>query len=309
MSNIFKSFVDSYRVQDSIGIEQGYREMAPAWKINGQNKYLQAWVEQLDTLNEKFVYSRTQEYRTNSTVRTYHASTGKNAIAHDEFVEIVNRDLSLLGPVHSVMGFVHQGDQVGPARRCKRFAEMCSGPGKFGEVEVYRSSSGSKGNHTPEKQMIYEVATLFLNVPKKRVLLKSSVRSLKCKVTMIKKLKRTKLQSEMNDVEDSELSRLHEGVRNAFASIRLSTVGGAACSNEVNDSIAGAGVNFEEDVDKALEAEMAAESSLTQGEQMAAMLEATESMQFCGNNDEDNEDDTLIGACVATAVLVTDNLL
>ena len=52
MSNIFKSFVDSYRVQDSIGIEQGYREMAPAWKINGQNKYLQAWVEQLDTLNE-----------------------------------------------------------------------------------------------------------------------------------------------------------------------------------------------------------------------------------------------------------------
>ena len=37
MSNIFKSFVDSYRVQDSIGIEQGYREMAPAWKINGQN--------------------------------------------------------------------------------------------------------------------------------------------------------------------------------------------------------------------------------------------------------------------------------
>jgi len=125
---------------------------------------------------------------------------------------------------------------------------------------------------------------------------------------MIKKLKRTKFQSEMNDVEDSELSRLHEGVRNAFASIWLSTVGDAACSNEVNDSIVVAGVNIEEDVDKALEAEMAAESSLTQGEQMAAMLEATESMQFRGNNDEDDGDgdddvtDRLSGTLVTDGV-------
>ena len=90
MSDIFRNFVDSYRGQDSIGIDHGYDQMAPAWKICGQNKYLQAWVEQLDSANNKFPYSRLQEYRMNRTVRTYPASTGKDAVAHDELVEIVN---------------------------------------------------------------------------------------------------------------------------------------------------------------------------------------------------------------------------
>ena len=57
MTSNFRDFVDCYRCEDSIGASDGYQKFAPVWKINGQNKYLQCWVEQLHQINEKHKYS------------------------------------------------------------------------------------------------------------------------------------------------------------------------------------------------------------------------------------------------------------
>lgn len=78
MSDDLIDFVDSFRKQDSIGIEDGYQCFAPIWKMLGQNKYLQAYIDQLVMNNKDFLYHRRMTQLMNRTVHTYDASMGKS---------------------------------------------------------------------------------------------------------------------------------------------------------------------------------------------------------------------------------------
>ena len=158
MSSQFIQFVDSYRRQDSIGIEQGYQHFAPAWKVLGQHKYLEAHFDQLDTLNQDFDYQTISEYRRHRCTRTYPAETGKNALANDEIIEVKNRELGESPGICTLVGFCRQGHLVGVNQKSKRFTTMFYGPGDIDERVVHRSCTGSKNNQTPEKKVIYEVS-------------------------------------------------------------------------------------------------------------------------------------------------------
>jgi hypothetical protein len=221
MSDDLIDFVDSIRRQDSIGIEDGYQCFAPVWKFLGQLKYLQSYFEQLVMNNQYFPYHRRMTQLMNRTVRTYDESTGKSAVAHDEFLEVCNRDLSLFPSVRSMAGRVRQGNLVGPAKRCKRVVDQIYSPGDIEKTSVWRSSSGSKGNHMLEKDLLYELAGLFLGditVSQSRKLRKDSVSKLASKVTTV--LKRDKLAKEMTNQTDDETSRLFNSVSHVQASAR-----------------------------------------------------------------------------------------
>ncbi len=75
MSGNFLEFVHAYRCQDSDSIKSGYLLFAPRWKVLGQLKYLEAYLEQLDCLLQNNQYSRLEEVRRNRCVRTYHGRT------------------------------------------------------------------------------------------------------------------------------------------------------------------------------------------------------------------------------------------
>jgi hypothetical protein len=68
-------------LQDSITIENGYKWFAPVWKILGQVKYLEATLEQINSLYGIFPHSRTQEVCMNRQVRTYPSSTQQSALS------------------------------------------------------------------------------------------------------------------------------------------------------------------------------------------------------------------------------------
>ena len=162
MATLFSNFVEAYRTQDSISIEQGYQQFAPVWKVLSQHKYLQCWIEQLDQLYVKHPYSVLQEYRMNRTHRSYPACTGKRAVALDEYIEVCNQDLAIMPTIRSLDGYIRQGLMVGVCKRCKRANEQLYGPGELGDRTVYRSGTGSVGNQTPGKRVIYIVASRFL---------------------------------------------------------------------------------------------------------------------------------------------------
>ncbi len=50
VSSDFLQFVQAYRAQDSISVENGYQTFAPIWKLLGQVKYLEATREQMENL-------------------------------------------------------------------------------------------------------------------------------------------------------------------------------------------------------------------------------------------------------------------
>ena len=109
MSGDFLEFVNAYRSQDSITIESGYSWFAPRWKLLGQCKYLEAYHEQLDCLLRNNQYSRLEEVRRNRCVRTYHGSTGKMAVAHDEWLELNSKEFAMYPVVRSLDGMMRQG--------------------------------------------------------------------------------------------------------------------------------------------------------------------------------------------------------
>ena len=95
MSGNFLEFVNAYRCQDSITIESGYSWFAPRWKLLGQCKYLEAYHKQLDCLLCNNQYSRLEEVRRNRFVRTYLGRTGKMSLAHDEWLELNNKEFAM----------------------------------------------------------------------------------------------------------------------------------------------------------------------------------------------------------------------
>ena len=226
MTDDFIDFVDSFRKQDSIGIEDGYQCFAPVWKMLNQNKYLQTYFDQVAMNNAEFPYHRRMTQLLNRTVRTYSASTGKSALAHDEFLEICNRDLALFPKVRSLAGRVRQGHLVGLSKRSKRMVDVFFNKANITlSSTVYRHSSGSKGNHNLEKDLLFEVAGLFLGnlfIKIERTLEKDSVSCLANKITT--DLKREKLAKEMSNTVDDDTSRLFNSVSHVQQSIRSTGV-------------------------------------------------------------------------------------
>lgn len=162
--------------------------------------------------NKDFPYHRRMTQLMNRTVRTYDASTGKSALAQDEFLEVCNRDLQQMPPVRTLDGRMRQGFIVGPAKRCRRVVDAFYTPGAV-ESTVYRHGSGSKGNLHLEKDLLFEVAGLFLGMRRdndQRTLRRNSVSSLACRITT--ELKRNKLAREMTDRGDDETNRLFNSV-------------------------------------------------------------------------------------------------
>ena len=68
-------------------IEVGYQQHAPRAEALGQNKYVEVWLGQQDSLYRDHPYSRLQECCMNRVVRRYDAATGKRCVGHDEFME------------------------------------------------------------------------------------------------------------------------------------------------------------------------------------------------------------------------------
>ena len=68
----------------------------------------------------------------------------------------------MLPQIHTIEGYRRQGMLVCPCARCKRLNKAIHGPGLLGDRKVYQHSTDSNNSQTLEKQLIYEVATLFL---------------------------------------------------------------------------------------------------------------------------------------------------
>ena len=87
----FLEFVDAYRIGDAVAIEYGYSKHSTVWKALCQNKYVEIFLSQQETLYRDFQFSQLQELRMNRVVRRYHGTSGKSCVVHDEFFEHGNR--------------------------------------------------------------------------------------------------------------------------------------------------------------------------------------------------------------------------
>ena len=226
MSGDFLEFVNAYRSQDSVTIESGYSWFAPRWKLLGQCKYLEAYHEQLDCLLRNNQYSRLEEVRRNRCVRTYHGSTGKMAVAHDEWLELNNKEFAMYPVVRSLDGMMRQGQFIGLTQKAKRVVETIYSPGAISDRIVHRSGTGSKGNCSPEKELIGEVIGLFLGDPfdennSSRALEPGFMMSLHELITT--NLNRTKLQRETTFIQHEDSAGiLLNGVNHIYGRISVS---------------------------------------------------------------------------------------
>jgi hypothetical protein len=204
MSGDFLEFVNAYRCQDSITIESGYSWFAPRWKVLDQCKYLGAYHEQLDCLLRDHQYSRLKELRCNRCVRTYHGRTGKMAVAHDEWLELNNKEFAMYPSVRTLDGMMRQGQFIGLTQKAKWVIETIYSPGAISDRIVHRNGTGSKGNCSPEKELTGEVIGLFLGNPFDenncgRVLKQGFMMSLHGRITT--KLDRNKLERETTFIQ------------------------------------------------------------------------------------------------------------
>ena len=254
VSDDFIDFVDSIRKRDSIGIEDGYQCFVPVWRMLGQTKYLQTYIEQIILNNKDFPYHRRMTQLLSRTVRTYNENTGKSAVAHDEFLEVNNRDLSLMPSVRTLDGRIRQGYLVGVSRRCKRVFEVYFDRGN-GDLttKVNHHSSGIKGNHHLEKDLLFELAGLFLGdlfkeklKDRKRSIDKDSVWSLQDKITT--DLHRDKLAKEMRNNIDDETSRLFNSVTHLRQAARMSVE-----PDDEDDLPHGIGIDDDEDAESEMD--------------------------------------------------------
>ena len=142
----------------------------PNWKWDDCNmlsqcKYLGAYQEQIDCLLCNHQYSRLEEVRRNRCVRTYHGRTGKMAVAHNEWLELNNKEFTMYPSVRTLDGTMRQGQFIGLTQKAKRVIETIYSPGAISDRIVHRSGTGSKGKCTPEKELTGEVIDLFLGNP------------------------------------------------------------------------------------------------------------------------------------------------
>ena len=184
---------------------------APRWKVLGQCqcKYLGAYHEQLDCLLRDHQYSRLEEVRRNRCVRTYHGRTGKMAVAvaHDEWLELNNKEFAMYPSVRTLDGMMRQGQFIGLTQKAKRVIETIYSPGAISDRIVHHSGTGSKGNCSPEKEFIGKVIGLFLGNPfdknnRGRVLEQGFMMSLHGQITT--KLDRKRLDRETTFIQHED---------------------------------------------------------------------------------------------------------
>jgi hypothetical protein len=95
-------------------------------------------------------------------VRTYHGCTGKLSLAHDEWLELNNKEFTFYPSARTLDGMSRQGQFISLTQKAKCVVEMVYSLGAISDRIIHRSSTGSKGNCTPEKILIGEVIGLFL---------------------------------------------------------------------------------------------------------------------------------------------------
>ena len=98
-------------------------------------------------------------------MRTYHGRTNKLALAHDEWLELTNKDFTMYPSVRTLDETSRQGQFLGLTKKCKRVIETIYSPGAIIDCIVHCSRTGSKGNCSQEKMLISEVVGLFLGDP------------------------------------------------------------------------------------------------------------------------------------------------
>jgi hypothetical protein len=87
------------------------------------------------------------------------------ALAHDEWLELNNKQFALYPSIRMPEGMSRQGQFIGLTQRAKQVVESIYSLGSIIEQLVHRSGTGSKGNCTPEKALICEVIGVFLGHP------------------------------------------------------------------------------------------------------------------------------------------------
>ena len=223
VSSDFLGFVEAYRSQDSITVENSYKLFAPIWKILGQTQYHEVTWEQMDTLYGSFPYSRLQEIRINHQVQTYPGSTGKSALAQDKWLELNNKKHSSYPCMWTLDGMCHQGNYIGMTQKCKQFLECVYSVGAITKQTVYRSGQGAKGRGQLEKKLLSKVLHIFLgdclptdsDLNGHRKLQPGIIASLENHLTI--KLDRTKLDKETHiNQENDAAGCLFNGVNHIY---------------------------------------------------------------------------------------------
>jgi hypothetical protein len=100
-------------------------------------------------------------------VRTYHGCTGKLSLAHDEWLELNNKEFTFYPSARTLDGMNRQGQFIGLTQnqKAKCIVETVYSPGAISDRIIHWSGTGSKGNCIPEKILIGEVIGLFLGDP------------------------------------------------------------------------------------------------------------------------------------------------
>jgi hypothetical protein len=170
-------------------------------------KYLEAHWEQLECLFKNFPYSRLQEAWMNQFVRTYHGSSGKSSIAHNEWLELTNKDFAGMPTVRTLEGMMRQGAYIGMIQQCKRAVEVIYSAGAMNKRVVHRSGTGAKGNGGQEKSLIMEVFDLFLGDINNSIDVNLKLKSgsmIKLQSWLTTKLEQSKLDREMGNTPDGD---------------------------------------------------------------------------------------------------------
>ena len=92
-------------------------------------------------------------------MRTYHGQTGKLSLAHDEWLELNNKEFALYPSVRTLEGMSRQGQFIGLTQKTKHVVETIYLSGSITHRAIHQSGTGSKGNCTPEKILTGKVIT------------------------------------------------------------------------------------------------------------------------------------------------------
>jgi hypothetical protein len=147
--------------------------------------------------------------------------TLKMSLAHDEWLELNNKELAMYPSVRTLDGMSRQGQFIGLTQKAKRVVETIYSPGAIAHHIVYRSGTGSKGNGSPEKKRLFsEVIGLFLGNPfdkntGDRVLEQGFMMTLSGLITT--KLNRKKLDQETTFIQHKDSAgKLLNGVNHIY---------------------------------------------------------------------------------------------
>ena len=152
------------------------------------------------------------------------------------------------------------------------------GSGELGQRKIYKEGTGSKNNLTPEKQLIYEVGSLFLEKPtdgESRMLAPNAVSSLEDRLKGTNHLKRANLMQEVHGNQDDDAYRVLNVIRESYNSFS---------SQRATDQ-ATAQVSAEEDMDAVVDEEEDELRKIYEGTTMSGV----EDEDF----DEEDTDNTL----------------